>query len=304
MTADDLRQLEVAWTAQWRRPPTPEEMRGLVEARVREEILYREALALGLDRGDAIVKRRLAQKMEFLAERCLDAAAIQLQRNCARGTQATRTALPSLGADRSGTCTSPRTVAGRQARVDATHALRQLSGKPADTPVSRQRRRSLHVPKSVCRSLTRANRLDIRKRVRCRSRSGSTQAPGRGPSSRAWVGISCSYSSVTPGRVPSYDEIEPQIKAAWLDEQRAAARQRAFEAMKAHYEIRSPRSAAYCDCSGCVHREIDTVTVVAATLSMHRAAPRHRRCRDRCSSPGRDSARSAPGVPRTDRDTA
>ena len=49
-------------------------MRGLVDARVREEILYREALTLGLERGDAIVKRRLAQKMEFLAERCLDAA--------------------------------------------------------------------------------------------------------------------------------------------------------------------------------------------------------------------------------------
>ena len=42
-------------------------MRGLVDARVREEILYREALTLGLERGDAIVKRRLAQKMEFLA---------------------------------------------------------------------------------------------------------------------------------------------------------------------------------------------------------------------------------------------
>ena len=68
VTADDLRQLEVAWTAQWHRPPTPDEMRGLVEGRVREEILYREALALGLDQGDTIVKRRLAQKMEFLAD--------------------------------------------------------------------------------------------------------------------------------------------------------------------------------------------------------------------------------------------
>ena len=80
VTADDLRQLEIAWTAQWRRPPTPDEMRGLVDARVREEILYREALTLGLERGDAIVKRRLAQKMEFLAERCVDAA----RSNCSR----------------------------------------------------------------------------------------------------------------------------------------------------------------------------------------------------------------------------
>jgi hypothetical protein len=39
-----------------------------------------------------------------------------------------------------------------------------------------------------------------------------------------------------------YDEVEPQIKAAWLDEQRGAARQRAFEAMKAHYEVRLPEA--------------------------------------------------------------
>ena len=44
-------------------------------------------------------------------------------------------------------------------------------------------------------------------------------------------------TSVTPGRIPPYEEIEPQVKAAWLDEQRLAARQRAFEAMKAHYEV-------------------------------------------------------------------
>lgn len=68
LTDDDLRQLGVAWIAQWRRPPTPEEMRWLVDSRVREEILYREALALGLDQGDTIVKRRMAQKMEILAE--------------------------------------------------------------------------------------------------------------------------------------------------------------------------------------------------------------------------------------------
>ena len=68
LTNDDIRQLEISWTAQWQRPPTPEEMRNLVEDKVRQEILYREGLALGLDRDDTIVKRRLAQKMEFLAD--------------------------------------------------------------------------------------------------------------------------------------------------------------------------------------------------------------------------------------------
>lgn len=49
-------------------PPIPQQMLGLVEARVREEVLYREALALGLDKGDAIVRRQPARKMEFVTE--------------------------------------------------------------------------------------------------------------------------------------------------------------------------------------------------------------------------------------------
>jgi hypothetical protein len=51
----------------WMRPPTAEELRDLVEDHVTEEILYREAIALGLDRDDPVVRRRMRQKMEFLA---------------------------------------------------------------------------------------------------------------------------------------------------------------------------------------------------------------------------------------------
>ena len=70
LTIDDLRQLQSTFAAQWQRAPSPEEMRGLVENRVRQEVLYREALMLGLDKDDIIIKRRLAQKMQFLAEAC------------------------------------------------------------------------------------------------------------------------------------------------------------------------------------------------------------------------------------------
>lgn len=45
-----------------------QEFNALVEQRIQQEILYREALALGLDKDDAIVKRRMAQKMRFLAQ--------------------------------------------------------------------------------------------------------------------------------------------------------------------------------------------------------------------------------------------
>ncbi len=64
----ELRWLSGLWEAQTRRPPTEDELRALVEDYVREEILFREALRLGLDRGDTIIRRRLAQKMGFLLE--------------------------------------------------------------------------------------------------------------------------------------------------------------------------------------------------------------------------------------------
>ena len=56
------------WMRQWLRPPSEEELQALVEERVREEVLYREALAMGLDRDDSMVRQRLAQKLKFLTE--------------------------------------------------------------------------------------------------------------------------------------------------------------------------------------------------------------------------------------------
>lgn len=50
----------------WMRPPTRRELEGLAEDLVKEEVLYREALALGLDQDDLVIRRRMRQKMEFL----------------------------------------------------------------------------------------------------------------------------------------------------------------------------------------------------------------------------------------------
>ena len=62
----DVDRLVQQFEATWRRPPTQEELSALVEAQLREEILVREAIALGLDQGDGIIRNRLAQKMAFL----------------------------------------------------------------------------------------------------------------------------------------------------------------------------------------------------------------------------------------------
>ena len=57
-----------AWEPRWKRPPTERELNGLIDQYIREEILYREALGLGLDKNDPITRRRMAQKMDFLTK--------------------------------------------------------------------------------------------------------------------------------------------------------------------------------------------------------------------------------------------
>ena len=125
--------MSMAWLAQGRPAPTPEQMRGLVEFRVREEILYREALALGLDKGDTIVKRRLAQKMEFLFE---DVSALRQPTRDELKTwfekNAERFALPARASFRHLYFSPDRR--GPRAREDAARALDTLRGKPRRLP--------------------------------------------------------------------------------------------------------------------------------------------------------------------------
>lgn len=64
----EVRWLRETFANQWRREPTGEEMNGLIVTLVEEELLAREARALGLDQNDTIVRRRLAQKVTFLVE--------------------------------------------------------------------------------------------------------------------------------------------------------------------------------------------------------------------------------------------
>lgn len=68
VTASRIENLTTTFTRVWQRPPTARELKGLIDDYVKEEILSREAIKLKLDQDDTIVRRRLRQKMEFLAE--------------------------------------------------------------------------------------------------------------------------------------------------------------------------------------------------------------------------------------------
>ena len=64
----EVERLATTFARTWMRPPTRSELDGLIDDFITEEILYRQALEIGLDQNDLVIRRRLRQKMEFLAQ--------------------------------------------------------------------------------------------------------------------------------------------------------------------------------------------------------------------------------------------
>jgi len=68
VSPNQVEQLAAQFSRTWMRPPTKEEMAGLIANHVRDEVYYREALAMGLDQNDLIIRRRMRQQLEFILE--------------------------------------------------------------------------------------------------------------------------------------------------------------------------------------------------------------------------------------------
>jgi peptidyl-prolyl cis-trans isomerase C len=242
LTEDELRQIAVVWVARWQRPPTPEEMHSLVEDRVREEILYRESIALGLDQGDTIVKRRLAQKMEFLAEDTSvirDANAAELKAWFEQNRE--RFARPGRVSFRHRYFSPDRN--GERARDAAAKALERVAGQPADSPAAGNvGDRFMFQDYYTDRASDDVDNVFGAKFAQAlfQLRPGIWQGPVE--SGLGWHLVF--VESVASGRVPEFEEIEPDVKAAWIDAQRAETKRKKYAAMRARYEIVLPATAA------------------------------------------------------------
>ncbi len=130
MTAGDIERLETLWQKRWQRPPTEAEVAGLINEQVREEVLYREALALGLDRDDAAIRRLLRQKYEFVTQD------LAVDRTCRTGPNSS----PGMMRIATGTARRPGSPSLRSIST-STGAARQASATPADARQPARRRR-------------------------------------------------------------------------------------------------------------------------------------------------------------------
>ena len=63
-----IKSMVLSFQRTWRRPPTEQEVESFIEDYIREEVFYRESMAMGLDKDDTLIRRRLRQKLEFVAE--------------------------------------------------------------------------------------------------------------------------------------------------------------------------------------------------------------------------------------------
>ena len=238
LSLDEINQLTQLFQSQWRRAPTPQELQRLVETKVEQEILYREALAMGLDKNDEIVKRRMAQKMQFLAE---DVAAARepttaelkawFEANSAKFAQPPRLSLRHLyfSPDRR----------GARARDDAQQALAQLAGQPVDAqaaaaladPFMFQDYYRDRSPEFLGKEFGAPFALAVAKLP-----PGSWQGPIE--SGFGWHLVF--VDTVVPGRVPAFEEVEADVRAAWLREQKALAWAKSYKTMRESYTVLLP----------------------------------------------------------------
>jgi peptidyl-prolyl cis-trans isomerase C len=238
LTLDDLSAMDIYFQSQWRRQPTPDEFRALVESKVREEVLYREALAMGLDKDDTIVKRRMSQKMQFLAE---DVAAAHepttaelkawFEKNGEKFTLPGRVTFRHLyfSVDRR----------GPHARDDAVAGLGKLAGQPEDTKGAAALADAFmfqdYYADRTAEALAKEFGPGFAQAV-FRLKTGSWQGPVE--SGYGWHLVF--VDSNIPGRRPAFEEVESEVKTAWLGVQKAEAWQKAYEAMRAKYRVLLP----------------------------------------------------------------
>jgi peptidyl-prolyl cis-trans isomerase C len=238
LSLDQLAQLTVLFRSQWRRDPTPEEFRRMVEQKVQSEVLYREALAMGLDKDDEIVKRRMAQKMQFLAE---DVAAAR---------EPTTAELEAWFAKNTDKFAQPKRVSfrhlyfspdrrGSRAREDAAKALTQLVGQPEDAKLAE----SLADP-FMFQDYYRDRAPDyLGKEFGPQFAQAVEKLPTgswQGPIESGFGWHLVYVDSVIPDRLPAFEEVEPEVKTAWLAEQKEQAWRQAYKAMRAKYTVLLP----------------------------------------------------------------
>ncbi len=218
----------------WQRSPTPEEVKVLIDQYVREEVLSREAMKLGLDQNDVIIRRRLQQKMEFIADDLTGfaeptegdlAGYLSAHPDAFRQDQELTFRHVYLNPEKH----------GEQLDGVAAKLLADLQSRGAQADVSSFGDPTLLEP---------AFRREPQRRVEATFGGGFAAELGR-LSVGEWSGPVASGFGMhvvfveqrTEGRVPALDEVRPQVRREWENARREEANRKFLEEALKRYEV-------------------------------------------------------------------
>lgn len=237
VTAVDIARLSQQFLRTWNRPPSAEELQTQIDEYVREEVLYRTALSLGLDKDDLVIRRRLRQKMDFLIEGDFPAPQESALIAYFRAHESNFLAQPAISF-RQILISSSR---GTAAEHDAQQLLTKLiSSKSVDT----QEGDPSLLPE----------RLDEVPLGRVSDQFGADFAhslaglkPGQwsGPLRSAYGYHLVFVTAFDPARLPQFSDVRQAVEREWFAENRATALDAQYRKLLSgfHVEIDSPVQA-------------------------------------------------------------
>jgi parvulin-like peptidyl-prolyl isomerase len=233
----DIDHLRLGFAAQWRRSPSAAEMQALLNDRINEEVLYREGLALGLDRDDTVVRRRLAQKTQFLL---LDVAGLReptaedlaryQSQNAHRYSQGPRWTFEHIYFS-----TASR---HERAELDAREALTRLRNAQGDIGANTLGDPSLLELRQTARSQTQLRDLfgpEFASAITTVSALSLGAWAGPFRSSYGWHLVRLEACSEPQGEDAA--DLERRLRADWAEEQQRELNAQAMARLRARYSV-------------------------------------------------------------------
>ncbi|WP_171122690.1 MULTISPECIES: peptidylprolyl isomerase [unclassified Ruegeria] len=229
---DDVDLLVARFTDSWKRPPTDTERQALIEALIREEVLVREARKLGLDRGDQVIRARLAQKMDFLTDAI--ASSVEPETDVLQ-------AYLEQNAER---FTTPRLIAFDQVFLgeaptpaDMDSALARLRAGEDWTGVGARTLLPLSLPLSAARSVDAAFGYGFSGAVN-QFKLGEWEGPIQSGYGLHLVRI----TDTQPSKLPELEDIHDAVLLEWRRDTGEELAQAQFEDLAATYQIVTPET--------------------------------------------------------------
>ncbi|WP_249133785.1 peptidyl-prolyl cis-trans isomerase [Bradyrhizobium sp. AUGA SZCCT0182] len=242
VSASRIANLGEGFARTWQRPPSEQELQGLIEDYVRDEVFYREGRAAGLDRDDVIIRRRVRQKMEFLAE-------------AMSAPEPTDEQLSSYLASNPEQFRIEDQITFHQVFLSATRRANTIESDSRQIANVLARADS-NVPTAALgdpfllgeefRRVSPSKLSSIFGESFAKQISGMAQGKWQGPISSGFGQHFVFVSELNSGNLPPLDDVRPAVRREWENARRREAEQKLYASLRERYDIvvEAPRAKA------------------------------------------------------------